>query len=272
MSRHSSRMNNVQSSGATALSPTLDDVITVDESTARYSKSAKHRSASIGIPLRITWEAAAYLVLILIAAATRFWDLGSRALHHDESLHAYYSWLFSEGKGYVHNPLMHGPLLFHLDALFFFLFGASDAVSRAPAALAGVAMVAVPYLLRDQKFLGRWGALSASVLLLLSPSILYYTRFIRHDPFTTLGIMILFVAIVRYIDRPQRRWLIIGGATIALMLANHEIIFALLAIFFGYLYSVFAVERLKAWWDDRRSAVYIIIAAHVTLLFGSLAV
>jgi predicted membrane-bound mannosyltransferase len=272
MSRLSSRLNSVQTSGATALSPALDDVIAADETTARFASGAADRSPSIGIPLRITWEAAAYLVLILIAVISRFWDLGSRALHHDESLHAYYSWLFSEGKGYVHNPLMHGPLLFHLDALFFFLFGASDAVSRAPAALAGVAMVAVPYLLRDQKFLGRWGALSASVLLLLSPSILYYTRFIRHDPFTTLGIMILFAAIVRYIDRPQRRWLIIGGATIALMLANHEIIFALLAIFFGYLYTVMLVERLKAWWDDRRSAAMTIVAAHVVLIVGSLAV
>src|SRR3954454_6340788 len=254
MSRFSSRMNNVQTSGATALSPALDDVIAADESTSRYASGAVDRSPSIGLPLRLTWESAAYLVLILIAVVTRFWDLGYRALHHDESLHAYYSWIFSEGNGYVHNPLMHGPLLFHLDALFFLLFGASDAVSRSPAALAGVAMVGVPYLLRDQKFLGRWGALSASALMLLSPSILYYTRFIRHDPFTTLGIMILFAAIVRYIDRPQRLWLIIGGATIALMLANHEIIFALLAIYFGYLYAVMLVERLKAWWGDRRSA------------------
>ena len=135
MSRLSSRMNNVQSSGATALSPALDDVIAVDESTARSPRGAVDRAPSIGIPLRISWETASYLVLILIAAVTRFWDLGSRALHHDESLHAYYSWIFSEGDNYVHNPLMHGPLLFHLDALFFLMFGASDAVSRAPAAL-----------------------------------------------------------------------------------------------------------------------------------------
>ena len=272
MSRHSARIDRVQSSGATALSPTLEDAVAVGASLEQQAAGADRRAGSYGLPLRMTWEAAAYLILIAVAIVTRFWDLGSRALHHDESLHAYYSWLFAEGHGYVHNPLMHGPLLFHLDALFFLLFGDSDAVSRAPAALAGVAMVGVPYLLRDRKFLGRWGALSASALMLLTPSILYYTRFIRHDPFTTLGIMVLFVAIVRYIDRPQRRWLIIGGATVALMLANHEIIFALLAIFFGYLYSVFAVERMMRWWDDRRGAVYLIIAAHVTLLFGSLAV
>ena len=38
------------------------------------------------------WEPAAYCALVAVAAAMRLWDLGSRALHHDESLHSFYSW------------------------------------------------------------------------------------------------------------------------------------------------------------------------------------
>ncbi|MGH2550764.1 MAG: flippase activity-associated protein Agl23, partial [Thermomicrobiales bacterium] len=157
------------------------------------------RRSVLRIPLCLTTETIAYLSLLVLAVVSRFWDLGSRALHHDESLHAYYSWIYAEGNGYVHNPLMHGPFLFHIDALFFLLFGASDAVSRAPAALFGVILVGLPYLLRDPKFLGRWGALSTSALLLVSPSILYYSRFIRHDIFTIVGVFLLFICIVRYI-------------------------------------------------------------------------
>ena len=91
--------------------------------------------------LRLTWESLAYLLLIVAAALTRFWDLGSRALHHDESLHAYYSWLFATGEGYQHNPLMHGPFLFHANALVYILFGDSDATSRWMPALFGTILV-----------------------------------------------------------------------------------------------------------------------------------
>src|SRR6187551_1017650 len=126
MSRHSARIDRVQTSGATALSPSLEDAVAVSGSIEQQRAEPAWRTGSYGVPLRITWEATAYLVLVAIAIVTRFWDLGSRALHHDESLHAYYSWWFAEGNGYEHNPLMHGPLLFHLDALFFLLFGDSD--------------------------------------------------------------------------------------------------------------------------------------------------
>ncbi|MGA7669458.1 MAG: hypothetical protein WBW04_03500, partial [Nitrolancea sp.] len=40
---------------------------------------------------RITLEQISYGVIIVAALLMRFWDLGSRALHHDESEHAYYS-------------------------------------------------------------------------------------------------------------------------------------------------------------------------------------
>ena len=55
-------------------------------------------------------ELAAYAGLLVVAGVMRLWDLGSRAMHHDESLHAFYSWTLYKGDGYQHNPMMHGPL------------------------------------------------------------------------------------------------------------------------------------------------------------------
>ena len=40
--------------------------------------------------LPIRREVAFYAVLFAFAAILRFWDLGARMLHHDESLHATY--------------------------------------------------------------------------------------------------------------------------------------------------------------------------------------
>jgi uncharacterized protein (TIGR03663 family) len=184
-------------------------------------------------PRGITLEMLLFAVILLAAVLTRFWDLGSRALHHDESLHAYFSWLLATGQNYVHDPLMHGPFLFHFNALIYALFGDSDASSRFSSALFGVILVALPTLLRGERHLGRGGALTASALLLISPALLYQSRYIRHDIFTLVGSLLLFIAIVRYVERPSRGWLITIGATLGFLVTNHEIVFGIAAIFLG---------------------------------------
>ncbi len=209
---------------------------------------------------RVTLETLLYGMIFLIAALTRFWDLGSRALHHDETLHAYYSWLFATGYGYQHHPIMHGPFLFHANALAYLLFGANDYVSRIMPALAGVMLVMLPYLLRGPKHLGRWGALIASGFLLFSPSILYYSRFIRHDIYTLLGVLLLFIAIVRYIERPERRWPVLGGLATGLMITNHEISFVVLFIFVTFLAGAIAL---------RVAPFLLAVAAGALLAFGA---
>lgn len=188
-------------------------------------------------PVRITVQGTLYAALIVLAVLTRFWDLGSRTLHHDETLHTYYSWLYATGEGYFHNPLMHGPFLFHANAFIYWLFGDSDATSRIMPALFGVILVGLPYFLRGPRHLGQWGALIASTLLLLSPAILYQSRYIRHDIFTVVGSLVLFIGIVRYIERPQRRWLVSIGASLGFLLTNHEIVFGVAAIFGGVLWA-----------------------------------
>ena len=194
---------------------------------------------------RLTIEHAIYAVIVVLAILTRFWDLGTRTLHHDESLHTYYSWLYTTGQGYVHDPLMHGPLLFHLVGLAFLVLGDSDVTGRVMPAIFGVAMVWLPYLLRGPRFLGRWGALAASVLILISPALLYQSRYLRHDIFTLTGTLLLFIAIVRYVDLPQRRWLIVIGVTLPMLTANHEIIFGLLFVFLGVLALALLWGRLR---------------------------
>ena len=182
-------------------------------------------------PRGITLEAALYGLILVAALLSRFWDLGSRALHHDESLHAYFSWLLATGQNYVHDPLMHGPFLFHFNALIYALFGASDASTRFSAALFGVILVILPVLLRGERQLGRWGALTASTLILISPALLYQSRYMRHDIFTLVGTLFLFIAIVHYVERPSRGWLVAAGATLGFLVTNHEIIFGIAAVF-----------------------------------------
>ena len=230
------------------------------------------KSRAEGVLSSITVETLAWGGLVVLAILTRFWELGAKALHHDESLHAYYSWIWAAGKGdYAHDPLMHGPLLFHLNALVYLLFGASDATSRYAPATAGVLVVWLPYLLRGPKFLGRWGALATGALLLISPTIMYQSRYIRHDIYTVAGALLMFICIVRYVAKPERKWIVTFGITTALMLANHEIIFAIIALFASFLYGAVMFDRLRHWRYEHRDLVTSIIGLHVLAAFAAAA-
>jgi len=194
----------------------------------------------------ISVETLVWVILLVLAIATRFWNLDYRTLHHDESIHTYYSWFFAAGEiPYRHDPLSHGPFLFHANALIYFLFGASDATSRFLPALTGVLLVGAPWLLRGGRFLGRWGALAAGFMLLISPSFLYYTRYIRHDPYTCLGAIALCIAIFRYLEKPQRRWMLLAFGSVAFMLTNHEIVFAILLAFIAVLFGTLLLGALR---------------------------
>ena len=50
-----------------------------------------------GLLANVTVETLAWATLVVLAALTGFWELGDKALHHDESLHAYYSWIWAAG-------------------------------------------------------------------------------------------------------------------------------------------------------------------------------
>lgn len=171
--------------------------------------------------LQVNWEVVAYVLILVLAVVSRFWDLGSRAVTHDESLHALYSWKLYAGEGYRHDPMMHGPFLFHINALAYFLFGASDFTARAMPALFGVAMVMLPLLLR--RWLGRTGALAASFMLLISPVMLYRSRTLRHDMFVAVWTFVMFIALFQYLHTRRARWLYVGAGAVAFALATKEV-------------------------------------------------
>ena len=168
----------------------------------------------------IFWERAAYAALFAGALIMRLWDLGVRAVHHDESLHGFFSWQIVTGSGYEHNPLMHGMFLFHSVAGAFFLFGDNDFTLRLPMALFGSGLVLMPLLLRSR--LGQVGALAAAVMLAFSPAMLYFSRFARNDIFMAVFVLGLFAMIWRYMDERKNRYLYLAAAFLALGFTSKE--------------------------------------------------
>src|SRR5205823_3277031 len=140
--------------------------------------------------------------------------------HHDESLHAFYAWRLYDGEGYMHDPMMHGPLLFELNALVYLLFGASDFTARLVPALFGVGVIGLPFLLRHE--LGRAGAIAAAVLFTVSPAFLYFSRFIRHDIYVDFFTLLLVIGVFRYLATGQRNWFYTACVSAALLFATKE--------------------------------------------------
>lgn len=217
--------------------------------------------------LALDWEKVAYLAILLLAILTRFWDLGSRAQHHDESMHAFYSWDLYQGRGYIHNPLLHGPFLFEATALVYFFLGASDYTSRLAPAIFGVAMVAMPYFLR--RWLGRNGALATSALLAVSPAFLYFTRFIRHDVFAAGFEFLLFISLLKYLQDRRETYLYLAAVALALLFSTMEIGFItsfIFATFFWLTLQYLAWQRLRG---PSQGVKYFLASTLATaLLFG----
>src|SRR4029079_8170168 len=91
---------------------------------------------------RLNWEVVAFVGIMLLTIFTRLWDLAPRAMHHDESIHAYFSnWFLKTGDftsdaahGGGYDPVYHGPFLYAITGLSFFLFGTNEFTARlAPA-------------------------------------------------------------------------------------------------------------------------------------------
>ncbi len=120
--------------------------------------------------------------VILLGGLLRFWGLGDKPLHHDESLHAYYSlqllhnlqnWSSCFNPGvtcYKYDPLLHGPFQFHAIALVYQIsqwlgapdHGVNTYTVRIAAATLGTVIVGLPYFLRDR--LGTVGGMAGVFL------------------------------------------------------------------------------------------------------------
>ncbi len=231
-------------------------------------KSPSEKSSFLDTPIRLlfslNWETAFYLLLIVLALTTRFWDLGARAFSHDESWHGNWSWKLYAGQGYRHDPASHGPFLFEANALIHLLFGVNDYTARMVPALFGVILVALPYLFR--KWLGRTGALIASVLFLISPSLLFYSRYIRNDVYIVVWTLLLIFAMFRYLEERKSFHLYLLVVILSLSFCTKEVTFMNGAILGSFLVLLFFVQ----WLGDRERAIKSFPAFELALLMATL--
>ena len=203
---------------------------------------------------KINIELLAFSIIILLAILSRFYILDKRVMSHDENTHVYYSWRLNKGMGFAHDPLMHGPLQFHLIALTYFMFGDNDFTARTPAALFSIAAVAFMWAYR--RYLGRIGALVAAILMLISPYMLFYGRYARNEAFVAFFGVVTIWSILRYFDTGKSKFLYILTTVTVLHFTAKEtsFIYTAQALLFLFLHLIYRVssqpwkkEALRRW-------------------------
>jgi len=216
----------------------------------------------------ITNEIVLFTAVLLLTIIARFYDLETRVMSHDESLHTYFSWLFYRGQGYQHSPMMHGPFQFHLLSLVYFLFGVTDFTSRIPAVIFSILTVWMVWHWR--RYLGKTGALVAGFLMLISPYMLYYGRYVRNEAYAGLAGIIMLYAILRYLENGNKRYLYLLSLSLVVHFTAKEtaFIYAAQALLFLGIYFIAKVTS-KPWsGNEAKFRLFIILLALGILLVG----
>ncbi len=170
-------------------------------------------------------------------------------MSHDESEHTYFAWLLSEGSGYQHTPITHGPLQFILLAFTYIFFGVTDATSRFPVAISGV--LAVAMLFAYKRWLGRAGAIIAMALMVVSPYMLFYTRYVRNEALLLPVTLLMFYGLFRYFETKRNLWFYIFTAGLTLHYLIKETAFMYTVELIVFMAALLIWELLKRPWKDR---------------------
>ena len=184
------------------------------------------------------------MAVLIVGIAARQLLLGPAPFHPDEAIHAF----FAQGFGaYHYDPVYHGPLLYHLVAGVFGVFGVYDFTARLIPSLLGIGLLAL-ILFPMRRFVGNKAAIAGAALVAISPSIVTYSRHLLHDSlvlFLTLGAVLCFAWTLQYpSDTRDGRNVRIGlAAFLTLFLATKANFFFILVM----LAAFWLAWRLSGW-------------------------
>lgn len=176
---------------------------------------------------------AAFAGIAALAVVLRFWQLGLRTFTDDESLYSLIARQWARGGGYEQVTELHGPFHFAVTAAAFKLFGDSDVTARLMPAVFGVLLATLPFAFVRQ--IGRTGAIAAGLLLAISPTMLYYSRYAAPDIYLAFFTLATAIIILRYLAAPDRAYLYLLAIALAFAVVSSEMALAVIPIFVAYL-------------------------------------
>lgn len=189
-------------------------------------------------------------VLLFLFCFSRLWDLGHKALMHDESLFVYYTYyqMFREWS-YNYMPILHGPLMLQIQAMLFHVLGDSTYTMRLGCALCGIAgFFSIWGMRRYFGDAGMWGAL---VFYTVSTGIAFYQRFFRNDALFMYLTLTITLCACHWFRTGSRRWLVALMAGVTCLFCNMEN--SVIFYFSGFTFFLFWMvqDTFQCFWSRR---------------------
>jgi uncharacterized protein (TIGR03663 family) len=194
---------------------------------------------------RDQWLVAGLALIVVLALALRLTALGEKPLHHDEGVNGWLSLRLFWWNLFHYGPSdYHGPLLYYVDLISFWLLGPSEPSLRLPSALAGGLLPLVLYPAR--RLLGSAGVLTAGLLLAVGPGLVYFSRTCIHEIHLVLFSALWAVGLLRFAGKPRAGWMLLAAGAAAGCFVTKET-----AVITG---ASLAVGAVLGWCIGRRRA------------------
>ncbi len=163
----------------------------------------------------------AFFVPVFIASLIRFWDLGLRPFHSDEGVNSFFLLNLFNRNYYHYDPAnYHGPFLYYIGLIPFYIFGLSDFTFRLMPVLFGIMVVALLYPLHRR--LGKMGLLTAGLLIALSPATSFFSRDTIHEIYFVFFSLAVVVSFFLYSETRKSRYIYFAAASIAFLVTIKE--------------------------------------------------
>jgi uncharacterized protein (TIGR03663 family) len=203
-------------------------------------------------------------VFLFAAVFTRFYHLGDRPLHHDESIHAHQSYTLMKDGNWRYDPAYHGPFLYYANALVYRIFGVTNTTARLLPAIFGLLLIAAAIPL--SRWIGRRAAIAYALLVLLSPHFTYFSRFIREDLYSLVFTLGTILAFQMFLETDRAKWLTLAAVSFALAGITKENAYMTGVLF--VLYAVWALVERVAVAKGRKRALAEALTATVRWIRG----
>jgi uncharacterized protein (TIGR03663 family) len=212
-----------------------------------------------------------FLLIFLIGIFVRFYFLDLKLLHHDEAIHAWFSYELLTKGVWMYDPSYHGPFLYYVTTGMFALFRDSDLVARLLPSLFGLLLIPLVFYIYRLGYFDKKQTLIAALFLAVSPDMVYFSRFLRHDIFMLFFTLLFLVALLYYFERGHTRFAVVASIAAAGGLCCKEempVILLIFAVFF-----IYAIWRKRftlppGWKTDLLIGVFLLTAIMSVLYSG----
>ncbi|MCF6154178.1 MAG: TIGR03663 family protein [Candidatus Brocadia sp.] len=162
-----------------------------------------------------------FFLPITIASLIRFWDLGLRPFHSDEGVNSFFLLNLFNRNYYHYDPAnYHGPFLYYIGLIPFYVLGLTDFAFRFMPALFGIMVVALLYPLRRR--LGKMGLLTAGLLIAFSPATSFFSRDAIHEIYLVFFSLAVVVSFFLYSETRKSRYIYFAAVSIAFVITIKE--------------------------------------------------